>query len=128
MLDIVMRPSVLLASHAIQATLGSGEGIDRGRRRRRLLRHRVAADGEARARLRSVLRAHSDNHLAARYDGPPQRRDAALPIRSGDEEVEDGAVVPDVVAPIGLPLVPSASTSPSDTSGTAWYQLAPSTP
>jgi hypothetical protein len=47
MVDIVMRPSVVLASHAIQATLGSGEGIERGRRRRRLLRHRVASDGEA---------------------------------------------------------------------------------
>ena len=64
---------------------------------------RVTADGKARADLRPVGGERRDDHPATWSDRACQRLDVPLSIRLADEEVEDGAVVPEVVTPIRLP-------------------------
>ena len=71
-------------------------------RRREVVRG-VTADRQARADLRPVGGEGRDDHVATRSDRASQRLDVPLSILLADEEVEYGAVVPQLVSPIRLP-------------------------
>jgi hypothetical protein len=65
---------------------------------------RVAGDGETGADFGPVEGKSPQDHGAARPEHSLQPSEIRSPIRLADEEVEDGAVVPEVVVTIGLPV------------------------
>jgi len=80
------------------------EGLERVAEDEGQILCRVANDGKARAELRSVKSERRQDQEAARPHGRMHRLEIPATVRLADEEVEDGAVVPQVVSAIGLPI------------------------
>ena len=80
-------------------------------RRGQLLRG-IAPHRQARTHLRAVVGERRDDHASAGSECVAQRRAITIAVALVDEEVEDGAVVPQLVAAIRLPLEEIRSDAP----------------